>query len=113
MDARLPAHLEVAALRRTVEAAGGFATILRKGERDSGAILAVLAENGANLRLFERMPSADGTRKWVLSKQQDSENPSEFSDYLTRRGQSDPDLWIVELDIADGERLIAMVWPAG
>ncbi|MBK6802907.1 DUF1491 family protein [Novosphingobium sp.] len=109
MDARLPAHLEVAALRRAVEAAGGFATVLRKGERDGGTILAVLAENGANARLFERMPSADGTRKWVLSRSQDTENPMEFHDYLTRRGERDPDLWIVELDIADGERLIALL----
>ena len=92
-----------------VEAAGGFAVVLRKGERDGGTILAVLAENGANLRLFERMPHADGTRKWTLSRTQNPEDPMEFHDYLTRRQHRDPDLWIVELDVADGERLIALV----
>ncbi len=109
MDARLPAHLEVAALRRLVEAAGGFAMVLRKGERDSGTILAVLAENGANLRLFERMPDAGGTRKWVLARTQIPDDPMEFQEYLKRRQDRDPDLWIIELDIADGERLIASV----
>ena len=39
MDARLPAHLEVAGLIRMVEAEGGFASVIAKGERDAGTIL--------------------------------------------------------------------------
>ena len=109
MDARLPAHLEVAALRRAAESAGGFAAVLHKGERDGGAILVVLAENGGNPRLFERMPGLDGSRRWIETRSQNSENNEEFSEYLKRRSTRDPDLWIVELDIADGERLIALL----
>lgn len=109
MDARLPAHLEIAALRRAAEAAGGFATVLRKGERDSGTVLVVLSESGGNQRLYERMPSLDGGRVWQLSMSQDTDNRNIFTDYLTRRGTQDPDLWIVELDIVDGERLIALL----
>lgn len=41
---RLPAHLEVAGLIRAVQAAGGFATVLNKGEREAGTILIVLTE---------------------------------------------------------------------
>lgn len=107
MDARLPAHLEVAALLREVQANGGFATVLRKGERDAGTILVVLCENGAQQRLYERMPQLDGTRAWICSKAEDIEKPGEFSEYLERRGRQDGDVWIVELDIADGERFIA------
>lgn len=113
MEGRLPAHLEVAALLRQVQAAGGFATLLHKGERDAGTILVVLLENGANARLFERMPDASGTREWRVSKTEDAENKREFSEYLTRRGDQDPDLWIVELDIANGERFIGLTPPAG
>ncbi len=109
MDARLPAHLEVAALRRAAESAGGFAAVLHKGERDSGAILVVLAENGGNPRLFERMPSPAGSRRWIEARGQNSENEEELSEYLRRRSARDPDLWIVELNIADGERLIALL----
>lgn len=111
-ETRLPAHLEVAALLRSVQAAGGFATVLHKGERDAGTILVVLTENGANARLFERVPDASGTREWRLSRSEDSENKHEFADYLVRRGQQDPDLWIVELDIANGERFIGLTPPA-
>ena len=52
--------------------------------------------------------SADGTRAWHCSKVQDIENKQEFADYLDRRGNQDSDLWIIELDIANGERLIGL-----
>ncbi len=106
MEPRLPAQLEVGALIRLVEAAGGFATVLHKGERDAGTILVILTEKGGNTRVFERMPRPDGTREWTLSKAEDPENRQEIQEWLARRGTQDPDLWIVELDIADGERFI-------
>ncbi|GGZ05177.1 DUF1491 family protein [Novosphingobium colocasiae] len=106
MTGRLPAHLEVSGLIRRVSAAGGFAAVLRKGEPDAGTILIVLLENGRNARLFERIPQADGTRKWACTRQEDAENKQDFADYLNRRGDRDPDLWVVELDVAQGERLI-------
>lgn len=108
MDLRLPAHLEVAGLIRSVEAAGGFAAVLSKGERDAGTIMVVITENDRNSKIYERMPQLDGTRKWTCSKSQDPENKHEFSEYLERRGSQDPDLWIVELDIAHGERFIGI-----
>jgi hypothetical protein len=103
----------VAGLIRTVQAAGGFATVLNKGERDAGTILVVLAEKGVNARLFERVPDAQGGRIWTATRAQDAENPFEFGEYLDRRCSSDPDLWIIELDIADGERFIGIGGDAG
>jgi hypothetical protein len=108
MDSRLPAHLEVSGLLRAVQAAGGFATVLAKGERDAGTLLVVCCENGAKSRAYERMPLADGAREWVLSKQQDDDNPTEFSEFVARRKRQDSDLWIVELDIANAERFIGL-----
>lgn len=108
MDARLPAHLEISGLIRAVQAAGGFATVIAKGERDAGTILVVCCENGKKYKLFERMPKSDGTRDWALVMSQGSDKPSEFSDYLARRQRQDPDLWIFELDIARGERFIGI-----
>jgi hypothetical protein len=112
VEARLPAHLEVSALIRRVQSEGGFAAVLAKGEREAGTILVVLAENGGIARVYERMPQLDGGRKWTCAKQQDPENKNEFQEYLDRRKYQDPDLWIVELDIADGERLIGLSAPA-
>ena len=108
MDGRLPAHVEVNGLIRAVQAAGGFATVLAKGEPDAGTILIVAVENGANAKLYERMPNLDGERKFSLTRSQDSEKPWEFNDYLTKRRHQDSDIWIVELDIADAERFAAL-----
>ena len=107
MDGRIPAHLEVAGLIRAVGAAGGFGTVIAKGERDAGTLLVICCENGADAAAFERMPQPDGTRAWTLSRKQDAENPQEFWDYCDRRQRQDDDLWIVELDISDAERFIA------
>ena len=103
----------MAGLIRAVQGAGGFGAVLNKGEREAGTILVVLAEKGANARLFERMPDANGGRTWTITKAQDTENPYEFSDYLDRRAARDRDLWIIELDIADGERFIGISREAG
>jgi hypothetical protein len=106
MESRVPAHLEVAGLLRAVEAAGGFATVIAKGERDAGTLLVTCCEGGQNYRAYERMPRPDGTRGWTLAKRADPENPLDFGNYLDRRRRQDGDLWIVELDVPDAERFI-------
>ena len=106
MTPRLPAALEVSALCRQVSAEGGFATVLHKGEADAGTLLVVLTENGSLARAYERMPQSDGERRWECARAQESDDGGAFSDYLARRSTQDPDVWIIELDIADGERFI-------
>lgn len=108
MDTRLPAHLEVSGLIRSVQSEGGFATVLSKGDRDAGTILVVVTQNGKNSVAYERMPQLDGTRAWTARISEDIENKDKFSDFLNRRTNQDPDLWIVELDIVHGERFIGL-----
>jgi hypothetical protein len=64
-------------------------------------------------RVYERVPQLDGPRIWMLAKAQTAEDNGEFSDYLNRRLQRDPDLWALELDIANGERFIGLPHFAG
>ena len=111
MDARLPAHLEVSGLLRAVEAAGGFATVLQRGEKDAGTLLLVTMSRGETATLWERMPQLDGARKFSASRQQNVENPQEFNDYVLRRQRSDPDCWVVELDIDNAARFIDSAEP--
>ena len=107
MDARLPAHVEVSGLIRAVESAGGFAMVLQKGERDAGTILVLTTQNGRNTRLWERMPQLDGARKFSCTREQDDENPREIDEYVGKRRRSDPDCWVIELDIENAERFVA------
>lgn len=108
MDARLPAHLEITGLIRAVQAEGGFATVLAKGERDAGTILLVLRGPGEPARLCERIPQLDGTRSFAVTRIENPENSQEFNAYLTKRRHQDPDVWILELDIAGAERFAAV-----
>lgn len=112
-DARLPARLEIAALIRLAQNGGGFAAVLKSGEEQAGTILLLLTENGANRRVYERMPQLDGTRIWHCSMQHDTDNKIKIDEYLERRAGQDRDLWIVELDIANAERLIGLPVPKG
>jgi hypothetical protein len=107
-DNRLPTHLEIAGMIRSVHAAGGFATVLHKGERDAGSICVIATHNGHNSTLWERMPQLDGSRKFVATKLQDTENKTDFEEYLARRLRQDPDSWQIELDIENAERFIAV-----
>ena len=106
MESRLPAHIEVSGLVRAVNDAGGFATILRKGERDAGTILITTRHQSDRLCLYERMPDLDGNRKWTCTREQPIEKEREFSAYLERRSQQDTDCWIIDLEIARAERFI-------
>ncbi len=105
-ESRLPASLEVSAFVRRTQATGGFAMVLKKGEPDAGTILVVILDNQGLGTLFERMPQIDGSRKWTEIKSQSIENKNDFDTYLGRRTEQDADLWLIELTIADGERLI-------
>jgi hypothetical protein len=105
-EPRLPSALEVSGLLRRVSTAGGFATVVARGEPDSGAILLVLLDRGGAGRLFERVPQASGERLWQCTREQGTMANQEFNELLTRRRAQDPDLWIVELDIPQGERFI-------
>jgi hypothetical protein len=112
-EARLPAHLEISGLIRQVGAAGGFATVIAKGERDGGTIMVVTCEKGRAFRAWERMPQADGSRGWTCVREADPDQPEAFTIFLDRRKQQDSDLWIVELDIAQGERFIGLTASEG
>ncbi|MBU6267000.1 MAG: DUF1491 family protein [Sphingomonadales bacterium] len=104
-DDRLPAKIEVSALVRAVQAQGGFATVIAKGEPDAGTIVLLLLENGGKARLYERMPQLSGERKWICTRDENS-GYQEINALLAKRREQDPDLWIVELDIPQAERFI-------
>ena len=109
MEARLPAHLEATGFIRMIEAAGGFASVLAKGEKDAGTILILTMYRGEDAVLFERMPQIDGSRPYIAAKRQNPENKHEIFEYVERRRNQDPDIWVIEADIADPARFIAQL----
>ena len=106
MSDRLAAGLLVSALIRRIEAAGGNAMVLAKGDATAGALLIQLAERGVAGALLERTLDAKGAYGWTPTGPDDGEARA---DYIARRRRSDPDLWVVELDSADAATIVEEV----
>ena len=112
-DERLPSGLEAAALLRRASAEGDFATVLRKGDPDRGALLLVIASRGRHVTCLERVLGMDGSYRWQQAGPGDSDSSVELADFLARRARFDEDSWIIELDVAQPERFIAETTSAG
>lgn len=107
MTARLAAHVWVNALIRRVNAAGGFATVIAKGDREAGGVLLLLVSHDCPTQVMQRVTGRDGGFVWQQTAVIARDDPSGLQDYLDRQRRYDSDLWIVELDIPDAERFIA------
>lgn len=112
IEPRLATHMLVSALIRQASEQGDFATVLYKGDEIAGALLLVAREKGQNPRLFERFPSLDGEQKWEAVTTQNTDNEEKLTEYLDRRVFRDPDIWILELDVAFAERLTGLLTPS-
>lgn len=104
---RLTSRFLVDLLLRRTESAGGFATIVAKGDDQSGIILIQCSDRGVAGPLLERRFSAGGNYVWEAVGPGESAGGEEHANYQVRRQKADPDLWIIELDIADAPRLVA------
>ena len=94
---------------RLAETHGGTATVLYRGERDAGTVLIVTMRRGRDARLLERMPTMDGHRRFEVTRVQDPEKPRDFDEYLDRRRRQDPDIWVLEVDVDEAERFVALL----
>lgn len=104
---RLTSAMLVGVLVRRAAAAGGFATVLAKGDEISGVILVEAVERGVPRGLFERTPNFTGGYALNRCGPPPESGSEKLTQYVERRRRVDPDLWIVELDIADAERFAA------
>ena len=102
MSGRLPSGMLVSALLRRVNDAGGFGAVMAKGNAQGGAILVIAIDKGAPPRVLERGIGPDGRTALI-----DSTPPEDLDGYWRRRRVRDPDLWVVEVDIAAAERFAA------
>lgn len=108
-EARLAAHVQIDAIRRMCEGEGGFATILAKGDRTAGDIVIIYRERGGAASLIRRAMSWDGPPRWTDIERQSFDNERELNKSLAKRRAVDPDLWLMELDVPDAERFIAIL----
>lgn len=104
MEARLATSVLATGLIRRAESHGGFGAVLAKGDPTAGSLLVILNEKGRNQRILERILQPDGRYLWQSTGSQSTENEEELRAFLERRRRFDPDIWLIELDVASAER---------
>lgn len=98
---RLTSALLVSALIRRVQAAGGFAAVVRRGDEIAGSVVVECLDRNVPTMLLERGSDGDGQSLW---RRVATGAEGDHEQRLARMIRSDPDLWIVELNIAHAER---------
>ncbi len=106
---RVAAYVQIDAIRRLCEGEGGFATVLAKGNRNAGDIVIIYRERGGAPSLLRRGLRWDGPPTWAEIEHQTFENEQQLNDSLEQRRAVDRDLWLIELDVPDAERFIAIM----
>jgi len=106
-DARLPAHLEAASLLRRAQSAGGFGTIIARGDRDRGVLILLIANRGMHIACLERGLAPSGDYAWQAVGPARAAAATEISAWCAQRHDFDRDSWLIELDIPHPERFIA------
>ena len=101
---RLASGVKVSALLRRVSSAGGFGTVLARGDATAGSIAIVTREAGVDTLLSAMfdMNSKSGGYEWVPVAAAEA-----VPGWIERARRNDPDLWVIELDIADAARFVA------
>lgn len=105
--ARFASRFLIDLLMRRTQAEGGFAMIVHKGDEHGGGILLQCRDRGCAGSVIERRWSMDGEMLWDSVGPASNASEDEQKAYLDKRIASDPDLWIVELDIANAAQLVA------
>jgi len=100
----LSTDIWVGALIRRAELAGAFAVVACKGDPRAGAVLVkVLDRKNGTVKLFSEAFRGDGERVWMEPVQGVE---ADLDAYVERSRRIDPDLWLVEIDDAEGRHFL-------
>ena len=75
----------------------------KRGDKTAGAILVLVNTLDGNAKLYQRGMAFDGPRGWGVLAEGSERDVDEA---MTRQITYDPDLWVVEVEHADGRHLL-------
>ncbi len=93
----------VYALIRRAQGEAAYATLARKGDGDAGAVLVKVCTLDGNAVLYRPIRNLNGERVW-LPKGPLPER--EIDLMIGKRVQTDPDLWVVEIEDKQGRHFL-------
>ncbi|WP_431280834.1 DUF1491 family protein [Humitalea sp. 24SJ18S-53] len=100
MEPKIKAALWVQMAVRLSDIAGRPAAVLRKGDPDSGGILAVLIGREGQVALSQ-VRDAEGRPAWLRATGAAPVDEQTLNAYVERAVKRDPDLWVVEFEAPD------------
>jgi hypothetical protein len=104
---RLASRVRVDALIRRVNSAGGFGTVLARGDDEAGAIAVVTREAGEEA-LCAAVLGAGGRYEFA-----ELARGADVPTWIERARRRDPDLWVIELDIPQAGQFVAEMLDGG
>jgi hypothetical protein len=99
-EARVKAALWVSMAIRIGDQANRPATVLRKGDPDSGGILVVL-RGREGLSVLSQVRGADAAPAWMRGTGTEPVDEATADAYVARQVRRDPDLWVLEFEAPD------------
>lgn len=95
------------ALIRRAQIGGAFAGVVRKGDRDAGAVMVKVATLDGKARLYGPARNGEGDRIWLdLSAGPLGDVEAEVDAHIRKRAETDPDLWVIEVEDKQGRHFL-------
>jgi hypothetical protein len=99
---RLKTEIWFQAQLRLCDLKGIPVMVLRRGDRDAGAVILKLQPRHGAPALYSQTTRLDGERAWRRVTLPEPAGEAEAEAYLAREVKRDPDVWIVEIEDRDG-----------
>jgi hypothetical protein len=101
-EGRLPTELWVSAGLRRCSDEGVPATVVRKGEAQSGTVILKLNQHAQGCRVLNQTRDIDGRLVWFAALDGALVPEDDADGYIARSVRRDPDIWVVEVEHAEG-----------
>jgi len=101
-DDRLPAELWIKAHIKRCIVDGIPATVVHRGEKNSGILILKLNQLDAGVRVLSQTRDMEGAIAWMPALGGALVAEAEADAYIERAVKRDPDCWVVEIESRDG-----------
>ena len=109
LSPRLKTEIRVAAHLRRAQAAGAFATVVKRGDPDAGAIAVKIYAGADHVQLLVQGRDLDGNEVWRSPFDVEDGAASTEKDvdaWLEKECRFDSDLWIIEIEDGEGRSFL-------
>lgn len=100
---RLRTHIQATALLRRAQGQGAYATVLRRGDPDAGALHVTVRTLDGSARLYSPIRDMEGNPAWLATPPAPER---EVDERTARLADRDPDIWIVEIEDRRGRHFL-------